>query len=265
MPTITGTLDDDRIEDFKGASTIRGRAGDDLIFAYGQNDLVLAGGGDDTVFAGNGNDEVRGRNGDDIIFGGNGDDRLFGGNGDDTLFAGDGADILRGGNGNDILLSVGEGYFPYLNTSYLSIFQGFDPNIGIAIGSTDADYGFTVCIDDLGLGEGISVTEGRITATGSELDFPSYEAKRISAADILIGGAGEDVFDVGAEITAILDFDPGDDLIIAGGFEVQEQVENDGASVVGFLNDDGQVLLVASSDASASDIVTAVTDQALIA
>jgi Ca2+-binding RTX toxin-like protein len=76
---------------------------------------VNAGGGEDRVAVANqisvpvtlrggaGNDMLWGGSGPDKLIGGDGDDRLVGGRGNDTLYGGEGNDVLFGGPGNDVL------------------------------------------------------------------------------------------------------------------------------------------------------------------
>ncbi|WP_428938046.1 hypothetical protein [Fontivita pretiosa] len=98
------------------AETIRGGAGDDLIFGdHGKIDYTLpananfisidTGGGD-----GGGNDVIFGEAGDDTVLGGQAADIARGGGGDDDLIGGhnvagaDGADQLDGGEGSDAIV-----------------------------------------------------------------------------------------------------------------------------------------------------------------
>jgi Ca2+-binding RTX toxin-like protein len=72
--------------------TIRGGAGDDVLFG---------GSGADKLVGGSGEDRLVGRGGDDQLYGGPGNDTLIGGPGDDLLSAGPGMDTLAGGSGTN--------------------------------------------------------------------------------------------------------------------------------------------------------------------
>jgi Ca2+-binding RTX toxin-like protein len=69
---------------------------------------MRGGAGDDVLFGGSGPDKLIGGAGDDRLIGGAGDDVLFGGEGNDVLIGGAGHDVLRGGYGEDRLI-VGPG------------------------------------------------------------------------------------------------------------------------------------------------------------
>ncbi len=67
--------------------------------------VTLRGGaGDDVLFGGGGPDKLIGGNGGDRLYGGRGDDLLLGGEGNDQLISGPGHDTLRGGYGKDVLV-----------------------------------------------------------------------------------------------------------------------------------------------------------------
>ncbi|KAB2810663.1 tandem-95 repeat protein [Pimelobacter simplex] len=87
----------------RGACTIVGTPGDDVLVGTPRRDVICGFGGDDRIDGRGGNDVIRGGDGDDIINGGPGDDLIWGGAGDDVLRGGDGDDRIRGGAGNDIL------------------------------------------------------------------------------------------------------------------------------------------------------------------
>jgi Ca2+-binding RTX toxin-like protein len=71
--------------------TILAGDGDDII------DLTS-----DTFDLGGTNITLKGEAGDDVLWAAEGNDSLYGGIGDDTLFGGDGNDILTGGEGADV-------------------------------------------------------------------------------------------------------------------------------------------------------------------
>ena len=77
----------------RGADTVTGGTGSDILRAYSGNDFVSGG---------EGNDDLRGEGGDDSLVGGAASDTLTGGAGNDTLNGGAGADQSSGGAGNDL-------------------------------------------------------------------------------------------------------------------------------------------------------------------
>lgn len=86
---------DDRVtvtRQIKVPVTLRGGAGDDVLFG---------GRGPDKLIGGFGADRLNGGGGGDIILGGEANDRLVGGPGDDTLRGGYGKDTLVEGSGKD--------------------------------------------------------------------------------------------------------------------------------------------------------------------
>lgn len=101
--TIVGTSGDDVILGSDGPDIIRGGGGNDVICSGDGDDDVRGGSGSDTIFAGDGNDRVNGEGDDDRIFGGPGNDVLLGNAANDTLGGGPGADRLIGGPGDDSL------------------------------------------------------------------------------------------------------------------------------------------------------------------
>jgi Ca2+-binding RTX toxin-like protein len=104
----------------KGAETLNGTEGIDLIFGLegadtinglGGNDVLCGGGDSDAVNGGAGNDILDGEEGSDTLNGGLDNDILRGGRGNDALTGGAGADSFSGGQGTDIAtdLSAGQG------------------------------------------------------------------------------------------------------------------------------------------------------------
>lgn len=69
------------------------------------DDRIYGRNGNDTLDGGGGEDRLFGGNGNDSLAGGYGDDALFGGAGNDSLDGGRGSDLLMGGDGNDVLIA----------------------------------------------------------------------------------------------------------------------------------------------------------------
>jgi uncharacterized repeat protein (TIGR02059 family) len=73
--------------------TIRGGAGQNIVFAGAGSQNIRLGPGDDELHGGDGNDWVGSQGGDDKLYGDAGNDVLYGGTGNDTLDGGTGVDI----------------------------------------------------------------------------------------------------------------------------------------------------------------------------
>jgi Ca2+-binding RTX toxin-like protein len=87
-----GGNDTIKIQNLDLPATLKGGAGNDVI--YGSN-------GADRINGGDGNDWISGGAGNDTLYGGAGNDKIFGGDGKDYIVAGAGADVIRGGAGRD--------------------------------------------------------------------------------------------------------------------------------------------------------------------
>lgn len=103
LPQVEGTKNDDVLVGGTDASSIRGKAGDDIINGGTGNDFITGDAGNDKITAGKGDDRVDGGDGNDIVYGRDGDDIILGGAGDDRLMGDAGSDVLAGGTGNDLL------------------------------------------------------------------------------------------------------------------------------------------------------------------
>jgi len=92
-----------------GNDVIKGGSGNDAISGRDGDDEIFGGGGNDTLLGGFGNDILNGEAGNDLLIGGFDDDELHGGTGNDTAVGGQGG-ASRGGNGEkdsgDIFTSV---------------------------------------------------------------------------------------------------------------------------------------------------------------
>ncbi|MBI3370383.1 MAG: hypothetical protein HY017_01330 [Betaproteobacteria bacterium] len=207
----------DVIDAGEGNDYVMAGPGDDSVYGGGGDDLISGGGGADTLFGGPGNDVILGDwrdavwsiattvapsdsgfsnpyspfdgdyvnqytalpgDHDDFIDGGDGndelsgqigDDRVIGGAGDDQLYGGPGNDWLSGGPGNDILFDLEDAN---------SIVRGRSPPF-----NDDNDDGF----DD---------------NTGQpQPEFPTADltAPAVPELNVLDGGRGDDLYDVGKQ------------------------------------------------------------------
>ncbi len=125
------------------------------------------------LYGGTGNDLIKGGSGNNIIVGGTGDDILDGGGNRDLLFGGGGNDILVGGNNNDLLVAM--------TTQWDA-----NPTALEAIQSEwlRTDVSFSQQVTHLTQGGGLN---GSFILNGAT-------TTNDNAADLLIGGSGNDVF-----------------------------------------------------------------------
>jgi len=146
--------------------TIRGTSGNDEIYGYQGSDSLLGNQGRDRIFGGQDNDTLHGGKGDDTLYGGKQRDRLFGDEGNDVLRGDLDNDTLFGGQGNDTLFGGKE---------------------------NDILYG------DRG-NDTLSGDNGNDTLDGSNEKFAGF-----GEIDVLIGGAGSDLFVLGNRLQSYYD------------------------------------------------------------
>lgn len=110
----------------RGADTLTGSSG---------NEVILGGKDNDQIFLEGGNDEANGNNEQDQIFGGAGNDTLRGGKDNDLLVGDSGNDLLFGDRGGDVVFG-GEGADTFAlldddsSTNARDIILDFDPSEG---------------------------------------------------------------------------------------------------------------------------------------
>jgi len=130
--------------------------GRDVIYGGAGNDKVFAGGNDDVVWGGSGEDWLFGQGGSDVLIGGSGKDVLSGDGagtplglqGDDYLDGGDNDDFLFGDGGNDILIG-GAGKDTYVYNRG----DGEDIIIDTAAGANDPEASILVLGDGIMAGD----------------------------------------------------------------------------------------------------------------
>ena len=215
--TINGTPGADTLPGGVEAEVINGLAGDDDILAGAGDDTVNAGEGADVVqgqvgadaLNGDaGNDLMQGRGGSDTLSGGLGDDwvdgndnqdTVDGGAGDDTVVGGLAADVLTGGADDDVLVA-GELLADPLSTSALSALRG-GATLNDAISS---EIGERVVLVDDGAAD---ILDG---GAGNDVLF-------FGAGDTATGGSGADDFGIiagGDTVATITDFDSAEDVVV---------------------------------------------------
>ena len=126
---LSGTSDDDLIENDGSSVTIDGGAGNDDIENYGSNVSINGGEDNDVIFnwngdsvsidGGTGDDSIRNNYAENVtINGGEGNDTLTAGSGGSNLWGGKGNDLLYGGDGKDtFIFRAGEGTDTIFNYS----------------------------------------------------------------------------------------------------------------------------------------------------
>jgi hypothetical protein len=81
--------------------TLRGEAGDDVLYSYGGHDTLLGGAGDDELRGGTGPDHISGGLGDDALYGETGNDVLCDATGVTGSCASNGGNFFDAGDGSD--------------------------------------------------------------------------------------------------------------------------------------------------------------------
>ena len=236
-----------------GRDEIRGGAGGDVIETGVGHDIAQGGAGDDTIDGGAGFDSLSGGDGSDLIRGGWGHDTIDGGTGDDVITGNQGNDLIRGGAGVDMInggnradsLFGGDGNDLLLGEEGADRMHGDDGDDAL-FGQGGWDRLFGGAGDDL-LSGGVD---------GDRL-FGGDGADRLAGGigdDTLEGGAGADrfVFESGADMDVITDFEDGVDaiefMVSSFGFDDLEILRDGDDAVV--VHGEGQIRVV-GTDADA--------------
>lgn len=193
-----------------------GGDGNNQINAGSGDDTVNAGAGDDTIAGDDGNDSLNGEDGNDVIRGGAGVDTIDGGLGRDLISGGDGNDTLRGGTGAANELGGGAGDDTYFAESsgdsiIESANEGYD-----SVQTTLTSFTLAANVESLfhsaatgfvGIGNAgsnqISGNVGSDTLKGLAGDDTLSGGS--GAANTLIGGTGNDTYDVSAAGDSIIE------------------------------------------------------------
>jgi len=197
-------------QNFSGAATLDGRAGNDTLRGGSSGDRLYGSSGNDTILGYNGNDFISGGAGNDLLFGGNNNDSMQGDSGNDTLNGGAGNDMLtggigwdqiNGGSGSDRLLEVRDvRYFTLTNTQLttLAIPANPDPS-DLAIPEVDTLFSIEAATliggNSDNLLDASAFTAGGVILYGLAGDDTLRGG---SNGDTLNGGDGDDTLNGGA-------------------------------------------------------------------
>ena len=162
---------------------MRGEEGDDTLSGNQGNDIIKGNTGRDALDGNDGNDTLDGGDQRDVLDGGWGDDTLQGGGGDDHLTGAGGADLVQGDVGDDLLFGG----------------RGADTLEGGA--GDDTLYGADflnreVTLDDLSTLQDNGNDLSGISDLEIKLDDDT------SGMDVLVGGDGDDLLNIGMNDTA---------------------------------------------------------------
>jgi Ca2+-binding RTX toxin-like protein len=179
------------------AARIVGTKAPDVIVAGGARNTIFGMGGNDSICAGAGADTIHGGRGSDLLQGGRGQDRVLGESGNDTVAGGPGAhDEVNGGPGDDTLAG-GAGDFDVLSGG-----PGND--------RVDGGRGLHDIASYQTAGGPIAVDLRRGTVSGAE-------EERVTGAEDVLGGAGDDALVGTRRSDNRLDGGPGSDRLVAVG------------------------------------------------
>ncbi|MCP5229071.1 S8 family serine peptidase [Accumulibacter sp.] len=158
-----------------------------------------SGDGDDVLVGNDAANLLRGWRGNDYLNGQAADDTLDGGAGDDTLDGGQGADVMKGGPGNDL-------YYAGVGDIIVEEPGGGDSDLV----ASDLSWTLSANLEQLYL-----TGSGAISATGNDLANVLY-GNGNSAANVLAGGPGDDIYFPGAGDTIVEAPGEGDhDLVVS--------------------------------------------------
>lgn len=200
-------------------SNIGGRIGNMTIMRGTVIENAIAGAGDDvlignsvanTLTGNNGSDFLAGFDGDDKLYGGNDSDILSGGNGNDLLDGGGGTDEMIGGAGNDTYYVdvAGESVIEYANEGMDTVYTG------LAVYNVAANVErviYTGATATLLIGNAVDnvITGGvlRDQIYGREgNDTLSDGAGGPGNEDTLVGGTGNDIYEVYVRGTSTIEY-----------------------------------------------------------
>ncbi|MGR3322581.1 MAG: DUF4214 domain-containing protein, partial [Pseudooceanicola sp.] len=186
-----------------------GHGGNDVLSGHDGADTLEGHNGNDTLNGGNGADRLRGGSGNDVIMGGNGSDNLGGWEGDDYIDPGgtDLYDYVDPHSGNDTVAagSVVDGFLVVSHWSLAKegVGQVIQVNeTGTATVDKGGSYGMTYVLN-----ADSAMTAMGLEMTGSDSDDTFNVDVSENGFILLLGGAGNDVFNLGATTTGWIQLD----------------------------------------------------------
>ncbi len=242
-----------------GNDYLDGGDGNDYLVGGGKDDILYGGAGDDTLIGDDeltkvaaefqGADYLDGGDGNDHLAGGGGDDILLGGAGNDVLDGGSGADYMEGGAGEDTYVVDNEGDVIFEADSAPPPAAGvaatnFVPaaHMGAtatpSIDNVESSVSYTLSANL----ENLTLTgTAAINGSGNSLD---NVITGNSAANVLAGGAGNDVYVVDNVADTVIEAaDEGNDTVSSSvSFTLADNVEQLEATGTAAINLTGNAI-----------------------
>jgi Ca2+-binding RTX toxin-like protein len=188
---------------------LQGNNGSDDIWGLNGNDTIYGFTGYDRLFGGAGNDRLYGQDSSDLLSGEVGNDSLFGGEGADTIDGGSGNDLLQGDAGDDtyIIDSLGD---VIVEAAGQGLVDRVMTGVSWALAADDAIEEL-MTLDLLGL-SAINLTGNLFSQTITGNAGENVLSTGGTAADTLIGGAGNDTYFVFVATDTVIDLAGGGGL-----------------------------------------------------
>nr|WP_316653141.1 calcium-binding protein [uncultured Gellertiella sp.] len=207
---LYGDDGDDTLYGGDGVDSLQGGIGKDVLYGGANVDILYGGVDDDTLYGGAGEDDLTGGDGNDRLYGGDANDSLFGQKGNDTIYGGNGNDFIDGAEGDDIMFG-GKGDDDYRVNSAKDV---VDETGGGGIDSVTSTVSFVLPtgVENLYLGDfddidgtgnaGDNIIHGNY-GTNTLKGLGGNDTLRGDAKDHLIGGSGNDTYEVGSQLTNV--------------------------------------------------------------
>jgi Ca2+-binding RTX toxin-like protein len=197
--TMTGSIDDNRLQGGTGDDTLYGRGGSDILLGGNGADTLYGEDGNDTVLGGDGGDYLNGADGLDVLTGGGENDTIAGGAGNDILTGDDGNDVLNGGAGADSMTGgLGNDTF-YVDNLGDIVIEGATGGTNDRI-VTSISYAIApgTLVERLEINSSVSTVAINLTGNGYDNTLVGNSAANVlngrGGADHMIGNGGDDTF-----------------------------------------------------------------------
>jgi Ca2+-binding RTX toxin-like protein len=197
-----------------GANVLIGDSNTNVIWGGSAGNTIHGGSGTDTIYGGGGSETIYGGSGTDTIYGGSGTDTIYGGSGSDTIYGGSGSETFIGGQSTNETLYGGTGSNV---VDYSAASGGVTVNLASGTGTNGTFHDHLYGIENVvGSANGTNVITG-----DSNADIITCG----TAADTLLGGGGNDTFNVSAtqlaSFTGTIDGGTGSSTLVSPGGNVQ--------------------------------------------